>query len=96
MSVQIRNDNGEKYVFIARTVEKGIGKHWMEKTLLSIGLGCQVKYAKDFIYSYSLNFNVFEPTTTSSISHTTRPLLNFPKSRGRILNLVWNTYYSLL
>ena len=37
---------------------------------------------------YSSNVNVLEPTTTSSISHTTRPLLNFPKSRGSILNLV--------
>jgi len=49
--------NGEKYICIARTVEKGIGKHGMEKTLLSIGLGCQVKYAKDFVYSDSLNLN---------------------------------------
>ena len=49
--------NGEKYVCIARTVEKGIGKHGMEKTLLSIGLGCQVKYAKDFVYADSLNLN---------------------------------------
>ena len=49
--------NGEKYVCIARTVEKGIGKHGMEKTLLSIGLGCQTKYAKDFVYADSLNLN---------------------------------------
>ncbi len=49
--------NGDKYVCIARTVEKGIGKHGMEKTLLSIGLGCQVKYAKDFVYADSLNLN---------------------------------------
>jgi len=49
--------NGEKYVCIARTVEKGIGKHGMEKTLLSIGLGCQVKYAKDFVYADTLNLN---------------------------------------
>ena len=49
--------NGEKYICIARTDEKGIGKHGMEKTLLSIGLGCQVKYAKDFVYADSLNLN---------------------------------------
>jgi predicted transcriptional regulator/DNA-binding XRE family transcriptional regulator len=49
--------NGEKYICIARTVEKGIGKHGMEKTLLSIGLGCKVKYAKDFVYADSLNLN---------------------------------------
>ena len=49
--------NGEKYVCIARTVEKGIGKHGMFKSLLSIGLGCQAKYAKDFVYADSLNLN---------------------------------------
>ena len=49
--------NGEKYVCIARTVEKGIGKHGMFKSLLSIGLGCQAKHAKDFVYADSLNLN---------------------------------------
>ena len=49
--------DGEKYVCIARTVEKGIGKHGMFKSLLSIGLGCQIKYAKDFVYTDSLNLN---------------------------------------
>ena len=48
---------GEKYVCIARTVEKGIAKHGMFKSLLSIGLGCQIKYAKDFVYTDSLNLN---------------------------------------
>jgi hypothetical protein len=49
--------DGEKYVCIARTVEKGVAKHGMFKSLLSIGLGCQIKYAKDFIYTDSLNLN---------------------------------------
>jgi len=49
--------DGERYVCIARTVEKGIAKHGMFKSLLSVGLGCQVKYAKDFIYTDSLNLN---------------------------------------
>jgi len=49
--------DGEKYVCIARTVEKGVAKHGMFKSLLSIGLGCQVKYAKDFVYTDSLNLN---------------------------------------
>ena len=47
--------NGEKYVCIAKTVEKGIGKHGMFKSVLSIGLGCQAKFAKDFVYADSLN-----------------------------------------
>ena len=49
--------NGEKYVCIARTVEKGVGKHGMFKSLLSIGLGCQAKFAKDFVYADTLNLN---------------------------------------
>jgi len=49
--------DGEKYVCIARTVEKGIAKHGMFKSLLSIGLGCQIKYAKDFVYTDALNLN---------------------------------------
>jgi len=49
--------NGEKYVCIARTVEKGVGKHGMFKSLLSIGLGCQAKYAKNFVYADSLNLS---------------------------------------
>ena len=49
--------NGVKYVCIARTVEKGVGRHGMDKTLLSIGLGCQAKYAKDFVYADSLNLS---------------------------------------
>ena len=48
-------DSGEKYVCIARTVEKGISKYGEEKGLLSIGLGCQIKYAKDFVYADRLN-----------------------------------------
>ena len=33
-----QNDNGEKYVCIARTVEKGIGRFGQSKSILSIGL----------------------------------------------------------
>jgi predicted transcriptional regulator/DNA-binding Xre family transcriptional regulator len=47
--------NGEKYVCIARTVEKGIGRYGQAKSVLSIGLGCDAKYAKDFVYTQNLN-----------------------------------------
>jgi XRE family transcriptional regulator, fatty acid utilization regulator len=47
--------NGEKYVCIARTVEKGIGRFGRTKSILSIGLGCDAKYAKDFIYTENIN-----------------------------------------
>ena len=49
--------NGEKYVCISRTVEKGIGKFGQSKSILSIGLGCEAKYAKDFVYTESMNVN---------------------------------------
>ena len=49
--------NGEKYVCIARTVEKGVGRYGQKKSMLSIGLGCEAKYAKDFIYTENLDLN---------------------------------------
>ena len=49
--------NGEKYVCIARTVEKGIGRYGQKKSMLSIGLGCEAKYAKDFVYTENLDLN---------------------------------------
>ena len=49
--------NGEKYVCIARTVEKGVGRYGNKKSILSIGLGCQAKYAKDFVYTENLDLN---------------------------------------
>ena len=49
--------NGEKYVCIARTVEKGIGRFGQKKSMLSIGLGCKAKYAKDFVYTENLDLN---------------------------------------
>jgi len=49
--------NGEKYVCIARTVEKGVGRYGQKKSTLSIGLGCEAKYAKDFVYTENLDLN---------------------------------------
>jgi len=49
--------NGEKYVCIARTVEKGVGRFGQSKSILSIGLGCEAKYAKEFVYTENLNLN---------------------------------------
>ena len=53
--------NGEKYVCIARTVEKGVGRFGKTKSILSIGLGCEAKYAKDFVYTENLNINDKKP-----------------------------------
>ena len=49
--------NGKKYVCIARTGEKGVGRYGKKKSMLSIGLGCEAKYAKDFVYTENLNLN---------------------------------------
>ncbi len=49
--------NGEKYVCIARTVEKGVGRYGKKKSMLSIGLGCEAKYAKDFVYTENLSLS---------------------------------------
>tara|TARA_Y100000996_G_scaffold330745_1_gene266963 strand:+ start:1439 stop:3133 length:1695 start_codon:yes stop_codon:yes gene_type:complete len=49
--------NGEKYVCIARTVEKGIGRFGQAKSVLSIGLGCEAKYAKEFVYTENLDIS---------------------------------------
>jgi predicted transcriptional regulator/DNA-binding Xre family transcriptional regulator len=47
--------NGEKYVCIARTVEKGVGRFGLSKSILSIGLGCEAKYAKEFVYTENID-----------------------------------------
>ena len=49
--------NGEKYVCIARTVEKGVGRYGLSKSILSIGLGCEAKYAKQFVYTENLDIS---------------------------------------
>ena len=49
--------NGEKYVCIARTVEKGVGRYGLSKSILSIGLGCDAKYAKQFVYTENLDIS---------------------------------------
>ena len=49
--------NGEKYVCIARTVAKGVGRFGQSKSILSIGLGCDAKYAKEFIYTENIDIS---------------------------------------
>ena len=49
--------NGEKYVCIARTVEKGVGRFGKSKSILSIGLGCEAKHAKDFVYTENIDLS---------------------------------------
>ena len=49
--------DGKVYFCIARAFEKGIEKHGMPKSFVSIGLGCDMKYAKDLIYSEGIDLN---------------------------------------
>jgi predicted transcriptional regulator len=44
------------YVLLEQ-VEKGIGRFGQAKSILSIGLGCEAKYAKDFVYTENVNIN---------------------------------------
>ena len=60
--------NGEKYVCIARTVEKGVGKFGEPKGMLSIGLGCEAKYAKDFVYTENIDVNDKKTETPIGVS----------------------------
>ena len=63
-----RMSNGEKYVCIAKTVEKGVAKFGQSKSILSIGLGCEAKYAKDFVYTENLNINDKKTETPVGVS----------------------------
>ena len=54
---QIVADLGSSFDSTVTYIKKGVSKYGEEKGLLSIGLGCQIKYAKDFVYADGLNLN---------------------------------------
>ena len=68
--------DGEKYVCIARTIEKGIGRHGVYRSILSIGLGCQAKYAKDFIYADTLNIQDEDSAIAIGVNCRTCPRMD--------------------
>ena len=47
--------DGKVYFCIARAFEKGIAKHGMPKSFVSIGLGCDMQYAKELTYSEGMD-----------------------------------------
>ena len=47
--------DGKTYFCIARAFEKGIEKHGMPKSFVSIGLGCDIQYAKELTYSEGMD-----------------------------------------
>ena len=47
--------DGKVYFCIARAFEKGVEKHGMPKSFVSIGLGCDLQYAKELTYSEGMD-----------------------------------------
>ena len=47
--------DGKTYFCIARAFEKGIEKHGMPRSFVSIGLGCDLQYAKELTYSEGMD-----------------------------------------
>ena len=49
--------DGSTYFCIAKTVDKGIAKYGESRSLLSIGLGCNIKHARQMVYSDGINLD---------------------------------------
>ena len=52
-----RMPDGKVYFCIARAFEKGIEKHGMPRSFVSIGLGCDIQYAKELTYSEGMDLS---------------------------------------
>ena len=50
-----RMPDGKVYFCIARAFEKGIERHGMPRSFVSIGLGCDMQYAKELTYSEGMD-----------------------------------------
>ena len=50
-----RMPDGKVYFCIARAFEKGIERHGMPKSFVSIGLGCDIQYAKELAYAEGMD-----------------------------------------
>jgi predicted transcriptional regulator/DNA-binding XRE family transcriptional regulator len=50
-----RMPDGKVFFCIARAYEKGIEKHGMPRSFVSIGLGCDMQYAKELTYSEGMD-----------------------------------------
>jgi len=63
-----RMPDGKVYFCIARAFEKGIEKYGAIKSFVSIGLGCDVRYAKDITYSDGIDIENKKLETPIGIS----------------------------
>ena len=52
-----RMPDGKVYFCIARAFEKGIEKHGVPRSFVSIGLGCDIHYAKELTYSEGMDLS---------------------------------------
>ena len=50
-----RMPDGKVYFCIARSFEKGIERHGIPKSFVSIGLGCDIRFAKELTYSEGID-----------------------------------------
>ncbi len=63
-----RMPDGKVYFCIARAFEKGIEKHGMPRSFVSIGLGCDIQHAKELTYSEGMDLNNKKLETPIGIS----------------------------
>ena len=63
-----RMPDGKVYFCIARAFEKGIEKHGMPRSFVSIGLGCDMQHAKELTYSEGMDLNNKKLETPIGIS----------------------------
>ncbi len=63
-----RMPDGKVYFCIARAFEKGIERHGMPKSFVSIGLGCDIQYAKELIYSQGIDLENRQLQTPIGVS----------------------------
>jgi len=63
-----RMPDGKIYFCIARAFEKGIEKHGMPRSFVSIGLGCDIQYAKEITYSEGMDLQNKKLETAIGVS----------------------------
>ena len=63
-----RMPDGKVFFCIARAFEKGIEKHGMPRSFVSIGLGCDMQYAKELTYSEGMDLQNKKLETAIGVS----------------------------
>ena len=71
-----RMPEGKVYFCIARAFEKGVEKHGMPKSFVSIGLGCDIKYASELTYAEGMDLNNKNLETPIGVSCRICPRMN--------------------